>query len=57
MGGRLCGDSLMYVAEVAVKGRNTFTHTKKKKKKKKSPALGINGNSFGADGMEQIIVV
>lgn len=45
----------MYVAEVAVKGRNTFTHTKKKKEK--SPALGINGNSFGADGMEQIIVV
>lgn len=53
-GGRLCGDcrnSLMYVVEVVVKGRNTFTQ------KKKNPAPKINGNSFEADGIDQIIVV
>lgn len=44
-------DSLMYVVEVVVKGRNTFTKTKKR------TAPKINGNSFGADGVGQIIVV
>lgn len=51
-GGRLhgnCRHPLMYVVEVVVKGRNTFT--------KKNPAPEINGNSFGADGVDQIIVV
>lgn len=40
----------MYVVEVVVKGHDTFTH-------KKNPAPKINGNSFGADGIDQIIVV
>lgn len=44
-----CRHPLMYVVEVVVKGRNTFT--------KKNPAPEINGNSFGADGVDQIIVV
>ena len=42
------GRVLMYVVEVVVKGHDTLT-------KKKRPE--INGNSFGADGVDLIIVV
>lgn len=41
----------MYVVEVIDKDRGTFT------KNQKQPTPKINGNSFGADGMDQIIVL